>query len=250
MTAPATENATPEVEADLTEFKAVVELVSGATDETAKDATDKARTVYRDLGRKGMAAARSYLSDLGNKIVLEGDLDKAQKVIKLSQDILKPAPSAKKGGSSANKAPKDPTAEHIDHVAAIQLGYSLSILEAPEGIAEDWRERAAAKADEEAQTQAQEYRRFLLNKQEGTEPNVPEFVKAGARISLGRAPKGQGRKPKAVEETALAAAEAGEAAAATPEVAEAAAPEVAAEQATATPEITQETVDAYTQAVG
>lgn len=249
MTAPASESTSTQAdEPDLTEFQEAAAAVLAADADAVADATNTARKAYRETGRKGMAAIRAYLSDESNRVILvEGDLDKAQKLIKLSQDILKPAPSKKK--DQVQKTPKDITADYIEHVAAIQLGYSLSILEAPAALAEGWKEQVQVKADETAQEQARTYRIFLENKQEGEEPDVPEFVKAGARISLGRAPKGQGRKPKAVEEAAERDAVAAVQAEAAPVQAEAAA-EPVAETPAADTSVTQETVDAYTQAVG
>jgi hypothetical protein len=193
---------------DLSAFKDAVENVISDPADVSEEDTKAAQHEYRELSRKGKAGARSYVEDQTANAVLAGNLGQAQALLALA-DALRNS-GTKTSGPSAPRKPKNPTDSYVEHVAQIQLAYSLSVLNAPENLDEDWKERVQAKCDADAQTRAQAYRAFVEAKQEGDEPEATESEKAGARISLGRAPKGQGRKPKGVEEAEKAAAAAAE----------------------------------------
>ena len=98
--------------------------------------------------------------------------------------------------TSAPRKVVDPLVAIAENVAQIQLAYALAISDLPEGIdADALNAKVAELVTEDSQAQAAEYRAFIENGQDGTEPEFSQTVKAAARISLGRGPKGQGRKP-------------------------------------------------------
>lgn len=204
----ATEVETPDF--DLARFKDAVENVISDPSDISKEDINKARVEYRALSRKGMTAARNYVESEGTKAVMEGNLPQAQALIKLGQE-LKKAPSTAGQGKGSSTRPTDPTEAYLQDISVVQLAYSLVALNKPKEVAGDVDTRLAAILTEDAQTQGLAYREWIENKFEGEEPEAPEFVKQAARVSLGRAPKGQGRKGKAIEE-AKAAEEAAQAA--------------------------------------
>ena len=150
------------------------------------------RVAYGKLEpRKGKTLARQALDDDIRKAIENGNLIEAQGLFALKDAVLK---GALKTGATRTAKPRNVTASHVERILGIQLGYSLAFTHAPEGVDADWKDQV--KNTPELEKQASEYRAWLESGQEGDEPNVPAVAAAGARISLGRGPKGQGRKPK------------------------------------------------------
>jgi hypothetical protein len=190
-----------ETPVDLSKFNdAVSDAISDGA--PSKDDVKSVRQAYGELEpRRGKSAARARLDDDIREAVESGNVLGAQSLYALKDAIAKSG--GLKGGRTA-AAPKNPTEAQVARVLAIQLGYALAFTIVPEGVDPDWKDQV--KADSTLEAQAKEYRTWLENGQEGEEPSVPESAKAGARISLGRAPKGQGRKPKKDGDTAAEAA--------------------------------------------
>lgn len=150
------------------------------------------RAAYQALEpRKGKLAARNAIKDDIRNAIANRDIELAQALVAVEDGMSKAV-----GRPSAGVSPKNATAAHIERVVSIQLGYSLAYTNVPAHVASDWAD--SVKIDAELERQSQEYRRWLETgqKNDQPEPNVPEVAKMGARISLGRGPKGQGRKPK------------------------------------------------------
>lgn len=185
----ATTEAPTEAPVDLTKFN---DAVSDAISDGAPSADEikNVRRVYGDLEpRKGKSAARNKLDEDVRDAIKASNVIQAQALLEIKDAILKGG--GLKGTRTA--APKNPTEAHTSNVLAIQIGYSLAYSNVPEGVDPNWVD--LVKATPELEQAAQSYRKWLSEGQEGTEPEVPEAAKAGARISLGKAPKGQGRKP-------------------------------------------------------
>lgn len=181
--------AVEEAPIDLTKFN---DAVSDAISDGAPSAEEikNVRRVYGELEpRKGKSAARAKLDDDVRDAIQGSNITQAQALLAIKDAILK------SGGLSGKRtaAPKNPTEAHTSNVLAIQIGYSLAYSNVPEGVDPNWID--LVKATPELEASAQSYRKWLSDGQEGDEPEVPEAAKAGARISLGKAPKGQGRKP-------------------------------------------------------
>lgn len=201
---------------DTTDFEAAVEaLLAAVAQDAAGDHSDElfaVRSEYHDFNRAGKNAARKIVEDRAHGAIMNSELAAAQALLSAKDEMLKPLPAS--GTPRAPRAPKNATDDVVQAIAAIQLAYSLSMLKA-HGSTEldaDWQERISANATSDAQDRTAAYAAWLEAKQEGEEPAANDVEKAAARISLGRAPKGQGRKPKAVEEAAKISAETAEAA--------------------------------------
>lgn len=189
---------------DLTAFEEAVLEVVEDPENVSEEATLAARTAYQALGRNGKTAARKHVETAAVDAVMAGNLPEAQTLHRLKDEILKPIPADTK--PRAPRKPKNPTEGVVAGIVAIQLGYALAVQAAmnTENIDANWQEQVSVLATGEAQERAGAYVAWLLAKQEGVEPEVSELEKAAARVALGRAPKGQGRKPKeaTVEEVA------------------------------------------------
>lgn len=207
---PATENVEVEKEpVDLTAFQAAVDaLIAAVTANPASELTDElfeVRKEYHELDRVGKAAARKAIEDGAVAAIMGSRVTEAQALLRTKDEMLKAVPAS--GTPRAPRTPKNVTDEVVATLAGIQLAYSYNMVSAQENPAldDDWQERVANAATQDAATRVAAYVGWLEAKQEGAEPEANDIEKAAARIALGRAPKGQGRKPKAVEEAAKAA---------------------------------------------
>lgn len=98
-------------------------------------------------------------------------------------------------GPGRPRAGETPVAvvKHFDQAEALQKAYGLVVLNPPQGhkLPDNW-------ANDLPQdiTAAQRYRDWILAGMDpATEPDVLETDKRAARLSVGRAPGGQGRRP-------------------------------------------------------
>ena len=185
----ATATTATEAPVDLSKFN---DAVSNAISDGAPsdDEIKAVRRVYGELEpRKGKSAARAKLDDDIKESIENSNVVSAQALFKIKDAIVKSG--GLKGTRTA--APKNPTEAHVSNVLAIQLGYSLAYSNVADGVDANWVDQV--KSTPELEADAQKYRAWLSGGQEGTEPEVSDAAKAGARISLGKAPKGQGRKP-------------------------------------------------------
>lgn len=197
---------------DLTSFEAAVEALLGAPEGTdPADLVFAVRREYHEHDRNGKTAARKFVEDRQITAIMNSDVAGAQTLIRLKDEMIKPMPVS--GAPRAPKPPKNSTEDVVAQIASIRLAYSLAMLRANSNELLDagWNEQVDELATSESQDRSAAYAAWLEAKQEGEEPQANEVEKAAARISLGRAPKGQGRKPKNVEDAAKAAAEASDA---------------------------------------
>lgn len=205
-----TPSATESVEkapVDTTAFEVAVETlleVPAGADNTAQ--IFEVRREYHEFDRNGKTVARKLVEERATTAIMNSDINGAQVLIRLKDEMIKPMPVS--GTPRAPKAPKNSSDDMIAQIASITLAYSLAFGEAKSNPAmdPDFEAKVAELATADAQQRSAAYATWLKNKQEGEEPEASEVEKAAARVSLGRAPKGQGRKPKGVEEAAKAAA--------------------------------------------
>ncbi|USH45091.1 hypothetical protein SEA_CAMERICO_95 [Gordonia phage Camerico] len=186
----AADNAPEELKDKTTDTMVELRRLFGALD---KDGKRQARAIVRDAKDTELATAgEKQATDPAAAMAHMGRSFALLNVINNGFSALAPAGSPKTAA--------DPVAAAVALTAQIQLAYAVSMAEAPAGIsAEDYQARVSASLSENDQAHAQSYRAWLENGQTGTEPEVSDLAKAAARISLGRGPKGQGRKPKSAE---------------------------------------------------
>lgn len=156
------------------------------------------REKYRALDRAEKTLARRTVDTRATTAIYAGDILVAQRLVRIKDELVKPAKTTR-----VRVAPKNHTDAVVSEILAIQLGYSLAVARASADtdLDADWQQKIAALATGEAQVRATEYAAWLDGKREGDEPEgVTEVEKSAARISLGRGPKGQGRKPKVAAE--------------------------------------------------
>jgi len=203
MTAAIDETTTaPSAEFDAKHFDDLVTNAIGEPEEIANEEANEdvaaAITYYRSLDDKGRLAARRYLENDAKEKVLEGKFAEGQSILLLADRIKKPITRKRIRSGTSTRKPRNRTGAVATHIAAIQLGYSLAMLDAhnDQTLDQNWQDQIAEHATAEAQERAGQYALWLKGGQEGDEPEVSEVEKAAARISLGRAPRGAGRKPK------------------------------------------------------
>lgn len=164
---------------------------------TLADAEDKdsapmvaAREAYNSLNRKSKSAAKRSLKDKSSEYMLADDFDNAKLYLLLhtSAAVAKPTPGA---GTSTRKSPVDKASEVL---RTIHIAYQLAALRVQELGVDDITSIVPAE-DPEAIQSARVYTEWLENGQDGTEPDIDNELKRAARVSIGRGPGGQGRKP-------------------------------------------------------
>ncbi|WKW85539.1 hypothetical protein SEA_REYNAULD_87 [Rhodococcus phage Reynauld] len=198
MTAP-TDQATGSV-TTVDVLSAFKDLIADAIVEAPDCSDEQKNSVYEEyvgLDRNAKTTARTFVESEIRDAVRERKFPEAQVLSDLRDGMVSAAKSA--AASTPRKRNRNRTEETVATILPIQLGYSLAMIAAQEeaGLDPNWQEQIAAGATPEAQERAQQYRNWLLNNQSGEEPEANEAEKAGARISLGRAAKGQGRRKTA-----------------------------------------------------
>src|SRR6185436_9588782 len=105
---------------------------------------------------------------------------------------LKEGLSAGSGGGAA-KAPADPTTAFVQKVAALQIALNLTTGNVPEGVSEDWTEKADRLVAELAE-QVDSYVEWSKSDDEDAEqPEVSPVVRQAYKLSQGKTPGGSGR---------------------------------------------------------
>jgi hypothetical protein len=189
----ATESAESTEEApapDLTDFQSAVGEAVKQADETTGTLPDAAyepvKVQYRALDRAGKKLAKEWVNEQMKDYMNGGNLPVAVAHMQISDNAL----VAGGGGSKAakEKVPADPTEAFVLRVSTLLLAYQLTTSNVPEGVAEDWNEKATAQADE-AFASASELLAHLTSDDEdkGEEPETTAFVKNAVKLALGRA---------------------------------------------------------------
>lgn len=151
------------------------------------DATNQA---YRAIdGLKGKNAARAWLDETMKKAISEDkDITKARAIVSIKENLS--AGSA----SSTPKAPADPTQAFVQKVAAVSIAVGLITENVPEGVAEDWAEKAdelIGSLDEDVA----KYGAWVANTAEdkGEAPEVSPVVRQAFKLASGRGSTGSTR---------------------------------------------------------
>lgn len=179
---------------DLTAFqKAATEAVGQADTSTGEIAVALIEPVvkeYRALdGVKPKNAAKHWLTEQMKDQMNKGSIQGARSYLQLQESM-----TAGSGGGAA-KAPADPTQAFVQRVATLNLAYNLVVGgEVPEGVAEDWSDKAQALVGE-ATSDATKYLAWVNDESEdkGDEPEVSPVVKNAVKLAVGKSAKAGGR---------------------------------------------------------
>jgi hypothetical protein len=189
----------PEVEIDLSGFKAAVE--AAVTDTEARDATtgelpetliEPVNAEFRKLeGAKPKNKARQYLNDQLREAMNQRNLPLARSYMLLADKLT----ASGGGGGKTERQPADPTEAFVQRVVGLELARTLASGNVPEGVSEDWREKANSLLAESTEA-ANGYLAWVTSDAEdkGDEPEVSAVVKAAVKLSLGKAAKVGGRQ--------------------------------------------------------
>jgi len=192
-TAPAAEVKADEKPADLGPFQtaaeAAISQADPSTGDLPKDAIDSVNKVYREIdGVKGKNAARAWLDEQMKAAIMGKDILRARTFVSLKDGL------SAGSGSSGPKAPADPTQAFVQKVVALRLATDQVIGNVPEGVTEDWTE----KADELYASLAEDvasYSAYVNSDDEDAEaPEVSPVVRQAFKLASGRgAAGGSGR---------------------------------------------------------
>lgn len=173
---------------DYSAFEAAVAQIS-ADDATNVDSPSmvEARRVYGDLTPKSKRAAKAWLKGLTEKTVINEDWNESKRLVLINNNAAKSTTVNTGTGTSR----KSPTEKAIETFQTIHLAYQV----AAQRLAALGIDPAKSVPDEVDVTPAVEYANWINNPESGDEPEVDNKFKRAARVSLGRGPGGQGRKP-------------------------------------------------------
>lgn len=175
---------------NLDAFKAAVATAIEVKDQTTGTVPDANLSLvlkeYRTLdGQKPKNAARAFLQDSMKEGMNSMDMPLARAYLNLSENL-----SAGSGGGSSEKAPADPTEAFVQRAAGLRLALNLVTGNVPDGVAEDWTDKAKASV-ESGTEQATAYQAWVDNDSEdkGDQPETPSWVVAAVKLAHGKAAK-------------------------------------------------------------
>lgn len=184
-------NTAPEF--DLSAFQAAAEAAAKeadtATGELALVEVEKVVAEYRKIdGAKGKAAAKTWLGEQMKAAMMSEPprIEEARSYLQLQNSM------SAGGSSGGSKAPADPTEAFVHLAATLRL--AIGLLDAPEGVSDDWQAKAKALVDE-SQEAATAYRAWVTSDAEdkGDEPEASAVVKNAVKLALGKSAKPGGR---------------------------------------------------------
>jgi hypothetical protein len=176
-----------EPEVDLTAFQAAAQSASEEADTTTGEvppaAIEEVNKAYREInGLKGKNKARAWLEERMMAAVENRDLTGARVYVDLKNGL------SAGGGSSAPKAPADPTQAFVQKVVALRLASQLTEGNVPEGVNEDW----STKADELHNSLDEDVQKLASWDGEGDQPEVSPVVRQAFKLAAGKT-TGSGR---------------------------------------------------------
>jgi hypothetical protein len=177
---------------DLTAFKAaVLEAVAGAdpsTGELAAGVLEPVVKEYRAIeGLKGKNAAKAVLADGMRDAMNKSNIQAARSYLQMQDNM-----TAGSSGSSAPKAPADPTEAFVQSEATLRLAQELHT--PGEGVSED-HEAKVEELVSSSRESAASYKAWLESDAEdkGEEPDVSAVVKNAVKLAAGKSAKAGGR---------------------------------------------------------
>lgn len=173
---------------DLTAFESALDAALAESDASTGTIPEGALhgviKAYQELdGAKAKSAARRKL-EAGVKAGLEpnGDVVRARALHQVSNSI-----TTAKGAAKSEKAPVDPTEAFVQQAVALQLAYSHVTQNVPEGVSEDWKDRASKLAGETVE----DLDKLAKYSGEGEAPAVSDLAKRALKLAQGKATGGK-----------------------------------------------------------
>jgi hypothetical protein len=183
----------------LAAFHAAVESAQSGKDATTGVPTDEGMSgvnaEYRKLnGIKLKNKAKAWLNDEMSRTMKQNDIPSARCYLELTNGLSTAGPKRER----AERVPADPTEAFVERAAALYLAGELVGGYVPEGVSEDWGDKAQELTDK-ARDEAEAYRTWILNEDEdkGDAPDASAVTVAAVKLSLGRSAKPGKSTPKA-----------------------------------------------------
>lgn len=151
-------------------------------------------TAYQGLdGAKAKAAVRASI-ERGVQEALDinndgGNIPKARALNTIRGEITK----SKGGGPKKDATPADPTEAFVQQVVGLQLAYSHVTQNVPDGVSDDWQERATKLAQETVG----DVDKLAKYTGEGEEPEVSTLAKRALKLATGKVKTGGGTGSRA-----------------------------------------------------
>jgi hypothetical protein len=178
---------------DLTAFEAAVNTAVTDTEARDKDTgelppalIEPVNAEFRKLeGAKAKNKARARLNELMKETMNKLDMPLARSYMILTEHL-----SAGSSGGSSPKAPADPTEAFVQRMVGLQLAVGLAKSNVPEGVSEDWTEKANALYGE-SEAKAIAYLQWANSSDDdkGEEPEASAVVKSAVKLAQGKSAK-------------------------------------------------------------
>jgi hypothetical protein len=194
---PKTESKPAAEKVDLGPFQAAVagavEKRDESTGELPVESFGPVNTAYADLkGAKAKNEARAWLAeqmqDRVNRAPLPADQGGGMELVFEARSFM--LIQNQLSAQTAAKAPVDPTEEYISRIVSLALAHQLVTRKVPEGVEENWQERAnALAASDEVRNGLTAYLAWADNTAEdkGDAPEVSSVVQAAVKLAAGKA---------------------------------------------------------------
>lgn len=178
---------------EVIDYSAFTAAYAGVTVEQVEDddsdTVKSLREVYNTLGPKSKRAVKRLLKDEAEKCVMErNDFAEAKRLMLINNNAAK---STSVASGNATRSRKTPEEKALETFKVLHYAYQLvftRLQDAGINVTENTPEATDLSG-------AQAYASWLENGQEGDEPELDNDLKRAARVSIGRGPAGQGRKP-------------------------------------------------------
>lgn len=194
VTPQASEAKPAEEKVDLGPFQtAVREAVAkrDASGELPADAYGPVNAAYADVkGAKAKNQAKAWLAEQMGNLINEAPLKGADGMALVFEARALHLIQGQLTASGGTKEPADPTEAYVERVVSIGLAQRLVTSTQPDGIAEDWAQRAETLASSEQVTSGiEQYRTWLNDTSEtkGEAPQVPQVVVNAFKLAQGKA---------------------------------------------------------------
>lgn len=174
---------------DLTDFQNAVEAAVAerdtATGELAVAIIEPANVEFRKLdGAKAKNKGRAWLNDKMRDAMNEMNVQLARAYLMVSDNL------SAGGATKGERAPADPTEAFVQRIVGLRLATDLARDNVPEGVGEDWSDKANA-LYAESKDKANEYLAWTQADEEGRgdEPEVSPVVRAAVKLAQGKSAK-------------------------------------------------------------